>query len=164
MSQAISKNSGYESINASLSGMSDQYEAFSRNGLGDDINSITFATDGGYVLAQGTPTIYPSDPSAYPMPTAQASSGFNWSSLFGNLINVGAQTGLQIAKNVSNPAYTTPGAFTRLADGTIITTAGNPVTGYSIPTSSLLSTGISSISPLLLIGGVVVVALMLGRK
>ena len=152
----------YESLNG-LAGSNSQYESL--NGLGDDPSSqLTFATDGGYTMAYGSNY----DPSAVALTASPivnampSSSGFNWNALFGNLINAGAQTGLAIARNITNPAYTTPGAYTRLADGTIIATPTQSGSYLNVPPSLSNMSG----SSLLLLGiaGVVVIALIAGKK
>jgi hypothetical protein len=108
--------------------------------------------------------------SSAPIPVSAAApgnpgQGFNWASLIAPI----EATGLQIARNVTNPAYNTPGSFTRLADGTVIATAGTQATGYTSvnPPSfnSLLSPGssIGGVWPLLLVGGIVLL-FMVGKK
>lgn len=91
-------------------------------------------------------------------------TGFDWTSLIMPL----EKTGLQIASNVTNPAYNTPGSYTRLADGTVIATAGTAATNYGSisPTSftSILGSGGSSMLPLLLIGGVILLFVSIGGK
>lgn len=153
----------YESLNG-LAGSNSQYESL--NGLGDDPSSyLNFSTDGGYIMGYGS-NYDPSSVALTAAPLAQSiapsSSGFNWNALFGNLINAGAQTGLSIARSVTNPAYTTPGAYTRLPDGTVIAT---PIPQNS---SGYLNTvgmfGNFSGSSILLLGGAALVVLMLVAK
>lgn len=91
-------------------------------------------------------------------------TGFDWTSLIMPL----EKTGLQIASNVTNPAYNTPGSYTRLADGTVIATAGTASTNYGsvapINLSSMFSGSGSSMLPLLLIGGVILLFVSIGGK
>lgn len=143
------------------------YEAMM--GLGDpsglDFSSI-FGNTGLYDA--GGNYIPPFDPGPYIPPSTYTpaylpSKGFDWSSIIAPITN----TGLKIAANVTNPAYNTPGAYTRLPDGTVIATAGKESTGYTsvAPGGMNLSPiGVGGISPFLLLGGVAVVALMMLKK
>lgn len=150
------------------------YEAM--NGLGDS----TFLTDpwtsapdltnsfDSWMSAISSPIVTP--PIALTNAAGYASAisppnapGFNWDALLGSVIGAGAKTGLQIASNVTNPAYNTPGAYTRLADGTIIATAGNPVANPSLLASGAFSS-MGGMLPLLLIGGVVLLVMVGGKK
>lgn len=80
------------------------------------------------------------------------------------------QAGLKIATNVTNPAYNTPGSYTRMPDGTVIATAGTQQTGFTsvapggMSLNPLVGGGSLNMGTILLLGGAVLVFAMMGRK
>lgn len=145
------------------------YEAM--NGLGDDSGYDYYQTQqmpsvDSFTNLSSWINNYAPIPAVTPpfVGSAPSAPGFNWTSLIAPI----ERTGLQIAANVTNPAYNTPGSFTRLADGTVIATAGTATTGYQSVApggSNLLSAGgsLGGLLPLLLIGGVLLMV-MGGKK
>lgn len=109
---------------------------------GDTIDTRTGAIISGPVLG--------SSGSAGNVPSGNPSTGFNWGSLFGSIVTS--------ASKLTQQAIATPGT-TILPNGTVI--AGTPQgTSALVGTSSL-----SSLAPLLLLGGgaVVLVTLLKGK-
>lgn len=138
------------------------------NGLGEDSQTIlpSWITDWNMPIPSDTTLNLPAPSSPLLLPAPPVTQGFNWASLIVPI----EKTGLQIAQNVTNPAYNTPGSFTRLADGTVIATAGTAQTGYSAvsPTSfsNMLSPtgGGGSLLPILLVGGALLLVVgMMGK-